>query len=160
MSGHDTEPPKSFFDALIYYFGAFSMLGLFAVIIYDIGMRYLFNNPPLWSVDIPELIFVWMCFVTVGLATKLGPHIRVTFFSSKMSFAAQRAAFVVMHILVLMMLAAFIVYSVPIIELTADETTLSTGWSGSIYFYALPVGCLIMGYYQIWALVALLRRKR
>jgi TRAP-type C4-dicarboxylate transport system permease small subunit len=116
------------------------MLGLFGTVLYTVGARYLFNRPPLWSVDVPNLIFVWLVFGVVGLTTKLGPQIRVVFFVRKM-------------------LAAFIFESQPIIELSSEEVMLSTGWSGAVFFYALPVGCVVMGYYQIRALLRILRAR-
>jgi TRAP-type C4-dicarboxylate transport system permease small subunit len=158
-----TEPsgpePEGPIDTIIFYAGALGMLALFATVLYGVGARYLFNRPPLWSVDVPNLIFVWLVFGAVGLTTKLGPQIRVVFFVDKMPAAINRAILVLAHCAVLMMLATFIEYSRPIIELSSSEVMLSTGWPGSVFFYALPVGCVIMGYYQVLALLGLLRNR-
>jgi len=81
----------------------------------------------------------------------------VVFFLAKAPPRVQRWLIIVAHFAILVMLAAFIWYSVPIIELSSGETTLSTGWNGSIYFYALPIGCVVMAYYQIQALLRLFR---
>jgi TRAP-type C4-dicarboxylate transport system permease small subunit len=135
------------------------MLGLFGTVLYTVGARYLFNRPPLWSVDVPNLIFVWLVFGVVGLTTKLGPQIRVVFFVRKIPRAVGRIIEIAAHCAVLMMLAAFIFESQPIIELSSEEVMLSTGWSGAVFFYALPVGCVVMGYYQIRALLRILRAR-
>ncbi len=135
------------------------MLSLFGSVLYTVGARYLFNRPPLWSVDVPNLIFIWLVFGVVGLTAKLGPQIRVVFFVRKMPSAVQRAIEVAAHCAILMMLVVFIIESQPIIELSSDETMLSTGWSGSVFFYALPVGCVVMGYYQIVALLRIIRAR-
>ncbi len=157
MEDHEPTEPNGPIDLLIFYLGAFGMLLLFAVVLYSVGMRYLFNRPPLWSVDVPNLIFIWLVFCVVGLTTKLGPQIRVVFFVDKMPAIVNLAILILAHGAILMMLAAFIYYSVPIIELSSDEVMLSTGWSGAVFFYALPVGCLVMGYYQVRALLRLIR---
>jgi TRAP-type C4-dicarboxylate transport system permease small subunit len=156
VTEHDVEPPRGLLDKLIYYLGAAGMLALFSVVLYGVGMRYLFNRPPLWSADVPNLMFIWLVFTVVGLTAKLGPQIRVVFFIERMPRRISRALAVVSHCAVLLMLAAFIVYSAPIIELSASQTMLSTGWPGSVYFYALPVGSVIMGYYQLVALLRIL----
>ncbi len=145
-------------DYLIYYLGAAGMLGLFGVVFYSVCMRYLFNRPPLWSVDVPNLMFIWLVFITVGLTTQLGPQIRVVFFLDKMALGTQKVLMVAAHVAILVMIAAFIWYSIPILELSSGETMLSTGWNGSIFFYALPVGSVVMGYYQVKALLELIRR--
>jgi len=160
MSIEHHERPKGLLDHLIFYFGAFGMLGLFAVVFYSVAMRYVFSRPPLWSVDVPNLMFIWLVFVTVGLTTRLGPQIRVVFFLEKMSKGLQQALTVAAHLAILLMTGAFILYSLPILELSAGETMLSTGWNGSIVFYALPVGSVVIAFYQIQALVLLVRAGR
>lgn len=135
------------------------MLGLFGTVLYTVAARYLFNRPPLWSVDVPNLIFIWLVFCVVGLTAKLGPEIRVVFFVRKMPRALDRAIQIAAHCAVLVMLAFFMIYSRPIIELSADSVMLSTGWPGSVFFYALPVGCVIMGYYQLLALHRIVRGR-
>ena len=156
---HPAARPSGLIDATVFYLGAFGMLGLFATVLYTVGARYLFNRPPLWSVDVPNLIFIWLVFGVVGLTAKLGPQIRVVFFVRKLPRGVQRAIEALAHCAVLLMLAAFIVNSQPIIELSSDEVMLSTGWPGSVFFYALPVGCVVIGYYQIGALLRVLRAR-
>lgn len=143
-------------DRVIYLLGAAGMLVLFAVIIYEVGMRYLFSRPPLWSVDVPNLVFIWLVFVVVGLTTKLGPQIRVVFFVARLPPRLRRGLAVVQHLAVLLMLGTFIYQSLPIIALSSSQTMLSTGWPGSVYFYALPIGSLVMAWYQLGALRRLL----
>lgn len=152
MAEDDAGGPRTAFDKLIYYLGAAGMLALFALVIYGVGMRYLFNRPPLWSADVPNLVFIWLVFITAGLTAKLGPQIRVVFFVAKMPRSARLALLVIGHCAVLVMLAAFIWYSLPIIALSSGQTMLSTGWPGSVFFYALPVGSVIMAWYHLGAL--------
>jgi C4-dicarboxylate transporter DctQ subunit len=156
VSDQQTGPPTGALDKIVYYLGAAGMLSLFAVVLYGVGMRYVFNRPPLWSADVPNLIFIWLVFTIVGLTAKLGPQIRVIFFVDRMPPRLARGLNIAAHCAILVMLATFIIYSVPIIELSSTSTMLSTGWPGSVYFYALPVGSVIMGYYQVVALVRIL----
>ena len=156
---HLAPQPETIIDKALFYLGAAGMLGLFAAVLYTVAARYLFNRPPLWSVDVPNLIFVWLVFGAAGLTTKLGPQIRVVFFVDRLRPAVSRAVLVISHCAVLVMLATFMIYSQPIIELSSSVVMLSTGWSGSVFFYALPVGCVIMGYYQILALIHLVRAR-
>jgi TRAP-type C4-dicarboxylate transport system permease small subunit len=98
-------------------------------------------------------------FVTVGLTTPMGPQIRVVFFLERMPARVQRFLLVASHVAILVMIAAFFWFSIPIIELSSGDTVLSLGWNGSIYYYALPVGCVVMAYYQIKALILLFRQS-
>ena len=149
--------PDTPIDKVVFYLGALGMLSLFGTVLYTVGARYLFNRPPLWSVDVPNLIFIWLVFGVVGLTAKLGPQIRVVFFVRKMRPPVRRAIEAASHVAVLLMLATFVVNSQPIIELSSEEVMLSTGWPGSVFFYALPVGCVVIGYYQVLALLRVIR---
>lgn len=159
MTDGEAERPRAVIDRILYWAGAMGMLSLFALVLYGVVMRYVFNRPPLWSADVPNLIFIWLVFGSVGLTVKLGPHIRVVFFVQHMHRAWQRVLLVLAHCAVLIMLAVLIVYSIPIIELSSSETMLSTGWPGSVYFYALPVGSIIIAYYTVQALWQVLRGR-
>jgi TRAP-type C4-dicarboxylate transport system permease small subunit len=159
LTDGQAERPRAVIDRMLYFIGAMGMLSLFALVLYGVVMRYAFNRPPLWSADVPNLIFIWLTFGIVGLTVKLGPHIRVVFFVQRMRRAWQRALLILAHCAVLIMLAVLIVYSLPIIELSSTETMLSTGWPGSVFFYALPVGCIVIAYYTIQALWQILRRR-
>jgi TRAP-type transport system small permease protein len=158
VTEHDVEAPRGLVDKVVYYAGAAGMFTLFGTVLYGVGMRYLFSRPPLWSADVPNLIFIWLVFTIVGLTAKLGPQIRVVFFVERMPKGLSRGLALAAHIAILIMLGAFVVYSLPIIELSSDQTMLSTGWPGSVYFYALPIGGVIMAYYQIYAVFQLFRR--
>ncbi len=157
MTEQEPGPPKALLDRIIYYLGAAGMFILFGTVLYGVGMRYIFNNPPLWSADVPNLIFIWLVFTIVGLTTALGPQIRVVFFIARMPSRVRAGLEIASHVAILVMLGTFMYYSIPIIDLTSGQTMLSTGWPGSVYFYALPVGCMVMGYYQIRALVLMFR---
>jgi TRAP-type C4-dicarboxylate transport system permease small subunit len=159
LNDEHADRPYAVVDRLLYWIGAMAMLGLFALVFYGVIMRYAFNRPPLWSADVPNLVFIWLVFGIVGLTIKLGPHIRVVFFVQHMRRASQQVLLVLSHCAVLMMLSVLIVYSAPIIELSSSETMLSTGWPGSVYFYALPVGSIIIGFYTIQALWQILRGR-
>ena len=70
--------PKTPIDRIFWNVGALMMLAMTGVMVYVVGARYFFDKPPLWSEDVPRTIFIWMVFLTLGLAIKLGLNIRVT----------------------------------------------------------------------------------
>ena len=51
MSGHQANGPRTAIDKLVFYLGAAGMLALFALVIYGVAMRYIFNRPPLHCQD-------------------------------------------------------------------------------------------------------------
>lgn len=140
--------PSNPIERLLYYAGALLMLGITFTVLYSVVMRYFFNRPPIWSEDIPKLLFVWMVFLVAGLAIKMGLNIRVTVLTSRLPRKGRLMLEIAMHALVLAFLAVLFVNSFPVIRLNMGGTMISTGWSNAVMSIPLAVGGAIMGFYQ------------
>lgn len=149
MSDGGGMQPRSLLDRIFWYAGAALMLGMTGVMIYVVTARYFFNRPPLWSEDVPRTIFVWMVFVTLGLAIKLGLNIRVTTLLSIMPRTLRLSIEIAMHVLVVAMLLLLLWFTVPILQLKASARMLSTGWSEAMLVAPMLGGLALALLYQL-----------
>ncbi|MFN8722146.1 MAG: TRAP transporter small permease [Rhodospirillales bacterium] len=148
--------PSNLFEWAIYYLGAALMLAMTGSMVYVVVMRYFFNSPPIWSEDIPKLLFIWMVFLTVGLAIRMGLNIRVTALTGSLPRRARLWLAVVMHLLVLVFLLVLLAGTKPVIELALGGRMLSTGWSNAVYSIPLAIGAGLAFAYQareLWLVV-------
>jgi TRAP-type transport system small permease protein len=148
--------PSNLFEWAIYYLGAALMLTMTGSMVYVVVMRYFFNSPPIWSEDIPKLLFIWMVFLTVGLAIRMGLNIRVTALTGSLPRRARLWLAVVMHLLVLVFLLVLLAGTKPVIELALGGRMLSTGWSNAVYSIPLAIGAGLAFAYQareLWLVV-------
>jgi TRAP-type C4-dicarboxylate transport system permease small subunit len=152
--------PKTLIETIQYYLAGVLLLTLFGIVLYVVVMRYYFSRPPIWGEDVPRTLFVWLTFLSAGIAIRLGLNIRVTSFVNMMSPGVRRVVETVMHLIVLGMLGVFFWFSFPIIELGWGGRMLSTGWSEAVLSLPLPLGAAIMAYYQSLRLVDLWRQER
>lgn len=153
--------PTNPIEWLLYYAGALLMIGITFTVLYSVVMRYFFNQPPIWSEDIPKLLSVWMVFLVAGLAIKMGLNIRVTVLTSRLPRKGRLLLEIAMHLLVLAFLGVLFVNSFPVIRLNMGGTMISTGWSNAVLSIPLAVGAAIIGFYQARLLVlAVLDLKR
>jgi TRAP-type C4-dicarboxylate transport system permease small subunit len=65
-----------------------------------------------------------------------------------------------MHILVLIMLATLVWFNIPILELQAGGSMLSTGWSFVWLYAPVSVGSLLMLFYQSRLMIRTVRDYR
>lgn len=114
------------------------------LVLYSVAMRYFFGAPPMWGEELPMLLFVWMIFVGAGFAYLAGANIRMTLIIDMVPKKPRLAIELVMHLLVVAMLLVILWYSVPILELTFNFTSLATGLSEGWKFLALPVGASLL----------------
>lgn len=57
--------------------GAFLISLLAILLVYDVIMRYVFNNPADWVLDLVQLLQVAMAFLTISYVHKIGGHINM-----------------------------------------------------------------------------------
>lgn len=151
--------PKTLIETIQYYLAGVLLLVLFGIVIYVVVMRYYFSRPPIWGEDVPRTLFVWLIFLSAGIAIRLGLNIRVTSFVDMMPPRVRRLVETTMHLIVLAMLGVFFWFSFPIIELGWGGRMLSTGWYEAVLALPLPIGAAIMGYYQTLRMVDVWRRS-
>jgi len=149
MSDGGGMQPRTLIDRIFWYAGAGLMLAMTGVMMYVVTARYFFNRPPLWSEDVPRTIFVWMVFVTLGLAIKLGLNIRVTTLLDVMPRTLRLSIESAMHVLVLAMIAVLLWFTVPILRLKAEAHMLSTGWSEAVLVVPMLGGLVLALVYQL-----------
>ncbi len=120
------------------------LVGFTSLVLYAVVMRYFFSRPPIWSEEVPKLLFVWMIFIGAGFAYLSGANIRMTVLIDKMPRGPRRLIELVMHLAIVVMLLMILWYSQPILRLTAGSTSLATGLANSWTYWALPLGTLLL----------------
>lgn len=64
--------------ALLHRFGALILIPLLtAIITVDVGMRYVLNDPIVWSIEANEILLLWIFFASLPFVTRHGGHIRM-----------------------------------------------------------------------------------
>jgi TRAP-type C4-dicarboxylate transport system permease small subunit len=133
------------------------MIGLTAMVLYCVVMRYVFNKPPIWSEEAPRVLFVWMTYLAAVVATRRDTNIKVTFIVEKFSKPVQLVIDIAMTAIVIVMMLVLAWYSWPVIELNLHGTMISTGWNEAVMYLPLPASCLLMAMYQAKRLAKLWR---
>ena len=60
------------------------MAALLVVLTWQIGTRWLLNDPSLWSEELARVLFMYMSLIGCAMAIKRGTHVNITFFSDKL----------------------------------------------------------------------------
>lgn len=135
-------------EKALYYLSGALLLTIACAVFYAVTARYAFNEPPLWADEAPRAFFLWMTYLGIAVATKRGQNIRVTHFIDMVAPLPRLILETVMHVLVLIMLAALVWYNIPILKLQAGGSMLSTGWSFVWLYAPVTVGSALMLFYQ------------
>ena len=78
------------------------------IVIFDVGMRYLFNQPTAWAMEISEYILVFVAFLGVASIQSEDKHIKMDFlyqkFSSKVRLYYQALSNLLMQLFIFVVL--------------------------------------------------------
>lgn len=106
-------------------------------------MRF-FGYPLIWSVDLAQLLFIWLCFLGANRALRLKSHMGVDLLIRRLHIRYRLIFESVLSVITLLFLTSLAVKGV---ELTLINKERIYGDSGIPYYFvtiAVPFGCIIL----------------
>lgn len=141
----------------LFYASGLLLIVIATAVIYTIIAREL-NSSPIWSDEAPRVFFLWMTYLGIGVATKRGQNLRVTFFIERFGPRSRLYLELIMHALVIVMISVLFWHNFPILKFSLSGRIISTGWSNIVSFLPLTVGCVLMVLYQTYLVRRSIRR--
>lgn len=120
---------------------------------YAVVMRYVFHQPPAWSMESSRYLFIWMVILSAVLITREQSHIQITFLLNLMP---EKLRFIWSNILRLLMLAfcwIMIQQGVNILPMVSEASSPILGISMGWLYLSIPVGGILMGIYILETIV-------
>lgn len=136
------------------------LLAVITGLVFVASVMRFFGYPLVWSVDLAQLLFIWVCFLGADKAmrdkTHLGMEVPVKYLPHKYHLWVELACSVI--VLAFLAALAFKGYELTLlnIERTFGDSTLSYGWVTA----AVPVGCALLAASLVNNMVNAFRRRR
>ena len=120
------------------------LAGITALVFVAAIMRF-FGHPLTWSVDMAQLLFIWLCMLGATRAMRQKSHLGMEILAKRLGYVLQFRVEMVCSAIILAFLAALVVEGVKLTMLNSERTfgdsTLSYSWVTG----AVPVGCVLLG---------------
>ncbi|WP_276574103.1 TRAP transporter small permease [Vibrio sp. CyArs1] len=120
------------------------MAALLVVLTWQIGTRWLLNDPSLWSEELARVLFMYMSLIGCAMAIKRGTHVNITFFSDKLPQNIRYSLVIVLELAVLVSIFAIIYLGYQHVQRTAFFELITLGISSKWMNYSLPLGGVFM----------------
>lgn len=120
------------------------MAMLLVVLTWQIGTRWLLNDPSLWSEELARVLFMYMSLIGCAIAIKTGSHVNITFFSDKLPEKTRLFLVLSLELAVLVSIFAIIYLGYQHVQRTAFFELITLGISSKWMNYSLPLGGLFM----------------
>jgi TRAP-type transport system small permease protein len=121
-----------------------SLLAIIVALVFAAAIMRFFNRPLIWSVDLAQLLFIWLCFIGATRAMRERAHLGVDLLVRNL---AHRHRLYLETLLALVFVAFMSVLAWEGYKLTMLNRERLFGDSGLSYAYvtiAVPVGCLFL----------------
>jgi len=131
------------YSRLEFFLGTAILLIITGLVFVAAVMRF-FGTPLIWSVDMAQLLFIWLCFIGATRALRQRAHLGVDLFVQKLPFGARRWLETVLAVVVIAFLGVLAVKGT---ELTMKNIERQFGDSGLSYAWvtiAVPVGSVLL----------------
>jgi TRAP-type C4-dicarboxylate transport system permease small subunit len=125
------------------------MAALLVVLTWQIGTRWLLNDPSLWSEELARVLFMYMSLVGCAIAIKRSSHVNITFFSDKLPEKVRLCLVLSLELAVLVSIAAIIYLGYQHVQRNAFFELITLGVSSSWMNYSLPLGDVFMVFRQL-----------
>jgi TRAP-type C4-dicarboxylate transport system permease small subunit len=136
------------------------LAGITALVFVAAIMRF-FAMPLTWSVDMAQLLFIWLCMLGATRAMRQKTHLGMEILAKRLGYVRQFWLEMTCSAIILAFLAALVVEGVKLTlmnsERTFGDSTLSYSWVTA----AVPVGCVLLCIALVYNMVgAWLRHDR
>ena len=129
------------------------LLVMTVVLVFVASIARWIGYPIIWSVDVAQLLFIWVCFLGANQALRRGEHIGVDFFVRRLPRSVQNGLDICFRLLILAFLGAIVWYGIDLTMLNVERRFSDTDLSYAWVTVAVPVGSFLL-------LVTLLRQFR
>jgi len=129
------------------------MLAAITGLVFVAAVMRFFAMPLTWSVDMAQLMFMWLCMLGATRAMRQKSHLGMEILAKRLGYTRQFWLEMACSVIILIFLAALVVEGVKLTLLNTERTfgdsTLSYSWVTA----AVPVGCVLLGVALIYNMV-------
>ncbi len=135
-----------------------TLLAAIVLLVFLAAVARSLGHPLIWSIDMAQLLFVWLCFLGANRAMRVKAHVGVDFFVRKLPHQPRRMIEIGLALLTLAFLLALAVAGYRLTMLNWQRVFGDSGISYAWVTGAAPVGCLLLAFTVAANLIAALRR--
>jgi len=120
------------------------LLGVIVVLVFVAALMRTLGHPLIWSVDLAQLLFIWLCFVGASRALRARAHLGVDLLVRHLGQRQRLALELSFAALCLVLLAILCVEGTRLTLLNRERLFGDSGLSYAYVTIAVPVGCVLL----------------
>ncbi len=132
---------------------ALLLIAVAFIVALEVVCRYVLNASLPWSEEISRYLFIWGNFLGAGVALKRGAHISVDSLVTRLSESARQRLESAVGVLVFGFALLLLYYGTLSLSASIGQYSITMGFSLGWVFVAVPVGGLLLAWFQGRAMI-------
>lgn len=126
------------------------LIAIFALGLAQVIWRWILNDPIVWSEELIQLIYVWICYLGWAIAERKDAHIRITAIHNMLPKQAQKYLQIFCHLLCILFSGLMIWYGFSLVQTGANRSAVSLPMLKYSIVYAMgPLMNIVLIIYEI-----------
>ena len=117
---------------------------IFAAVLGQIVMRYVFDDPLIWSEELSRYLFIWIALLGWTLASRNRTHITVRLFVDMLPRRARLLAEAANAFLVLAFAVVLLGLGIELVAVSTDVPTITLFFNFAVIYAAVPVTAAVI----------------
>jgi TRAP-type C4-dicarboxylate transport system permease small subunit len=141
------------------FVAAASLLVVIVLLVFAAAVMRFFGHPLIWSVDLAQLLFIWLCFFGAARAMRKKGHIAIDMAVRWIPHRWRLWLEFAITAIVLVFLALLAVEGTKLAMQNAQRQFGDSGLSYAWVTMSVPAGCVMIGVALVWNAVQAWRRR-
>lgn len=124
---------------------AATLLGVIVVLVFSAAVMRFFGRPLIWSVDMAQLLFIWLCFFGATRAMREKGHLGIDLVVRHLGRRNRLALEIMLSLVVLVFLGLLAYEGYKLTMLNRQRLFGDSGLSYAWVTASVPIGCLMIG---------------
>ena len=140
-------------ETAIDWMSVFLLTGIFVLGIAQVFWRWILRNPIVWSEELIQLTYVWICYLGWTIAERKDSHIRITAVSNTLPKGAQKYLQAFNHILCIVFSVLMVYFGIKLVGAGLKRTAVSFPLNYAVVYVMGPICNGIIILYELAGLV-------
>lgn len=140
-------------ETLIDWLSVILLTGIFILGLCQVFWRWVLKDPIIWSEELIQLTYVWICYLGWTIAERKDSHIRITAILNMLPKGVQKWMQAFCHVLCIVFSVLMVVYGIKLVGVGMKRTAVSIALNYGLVYVMGPICNLIIIFYEIAGLI-------
>lgn len=125
------------------------LISIFVLGLAQVIWRWILKDPIVWSEELIQLIYVWICYLGWAIAERKDAHIRITAVHNMLPKNAQKWLQIFCHMLCILFSVLMFWYGMKLVETGMSRTAVSIPLNYGVVYMMGPLMNLVLIVYEV-----------